>query len=253
MSRKTEQIAAPLYGRIRDALHALILDGTYPSGTRLPTEQSLCDSFGASRITIRQALERLRQEGLVRKVHGQGTFVCAPRVAQTVSTLQSFSEAMTPLGHQVANRVESMQFVIAGRSLAQRLQLAASARIAEIRRVRLLDGAAVSLETTYAAETAGTQLMQADLAGCDIFHVLERNCGIRIGHADVAIRSVAADVAVADALGIVPESPVLCIERHVFDRDGQPVLFEYLNFRGDAFQYQMRINRPGRPRARGRR
>jgi GntR family transcriptional regulator len=137
----------PLYGQIRETLHARILDGTYPTGTRLPTEQVLCEVFGVSRITIRQALEQLRQEGIVHKVHGQGTFVSAPRTSQHINALQSFSEAMIPMGHQVANRLESIRYRKAGEKLAARLQLGVDMRIAEITRVRLLDGAAATYFT----------------------------------------------------------------------------------------------------------
>ncbi|HXZ07556.1 MAG TPA: GntR family transcriptional regulator, partial [Paraburkholderia sp.] len=161
---KARQSAAPLYDRVRDALHARILDGTYPPGSRLPTEHELCESHGVSRITIRQALERLRQEGWVEKIHGQGTFVQRSRAVQNISALQSFSEAMTPLGHRVSNRVESVRVVDANSQLSSRLRLNAQARVTEIQRVRMLDGVAVSFEVTYAAREIGEQLLTADLA-----------------------------------------------------------------------------------------
>jgi GntR family transcriptional regulator len=249
--RKAAASPAPLYGRIREALHARILDGTYAAGARLPTEQLLCESFGASRITIRQALEQLRRVGLVYKVHGQGTFVSAPRASQDISALQSFSEAMTPMGHHVANRLDGVRYLKAGKELRSRLHLDAGDRVAEITRVRLLDGAAVSFERTYLDEALGSQLESADLVTRDLFHVIEQDCRIRIGYANVAIHSIPAGDDVADALAVPLGSPVLCIERHVFDSADAPILFEYLNFRGDAFQYQVQINRsrPGRTRA----
>jgi GntR family transcriptional regulator len=80
--------------------------------------------------------------------------------------------------------------------------------------------------------------------------VIEQDCGIRIGFANVAIRSIPASDAVADALAVPVGSPVLCIERHVFDSADAPVLFEYLNFRGDAFQYQLQVKRPKPARTR---
>ncbi|RKP54686.1 GntR family transcriptional regulator [Pararobbsia silviterrae] len=243
---KARHAAATLYDRIRDALHARILDGTYPPGSRLPTEHALCESHGVSRITIRQALERLRQEGWVEKIHGQGTFVQRSRAVQNVSALQSFSEAMTPFGHRVSNRVESARIVEANSQLLDRLRLDAQAQVTEIQRVRMLDGAAVSFEVTYAAHEIGAQLLIADLANRDIFHVIEQDCGVRIGHADLSIRSMPASGAVASGLEVEPGSSLLCIERVVYSRDGAPVLFEALHYRGDAFQYQLRIERAKR-------
>nr|WP_289814765.1 UTRA domain-containing protein [Paraburkholderia caribensis] len=86
----------------------------------------------------------------------------------------------------------------------------------------------------------------ADLANRDIFHVIEQDCGVRIGHADLSIRSMPASNAVAAALEVEPGSSLLGIERVVYSRDGAPVLFEALNYRGDAFQYQLRIERSKR-------
>lgn len=242
---RTRKSTGPLYEHVSETLHARILDGTYAPGARLPTEHALCEAYGVSRITVRQALERLRQEGLVEKVHGQGTFVRRSRAAQNIGALQSFSEAMTPLGHRVSNRVESARFVCVNSELTRRLLLGEATQVAEIQRVRMLDGAAVSFEVTYAVREVGETLIAADLDARDIFHVIEES-GVRIGHADLSIRSMPASEAVAAALGVEPGSALLGIERLVYDRDGAPVLFEALSYRGDAFQYQLRIDRAKR-------
>nr|MDW3659895.1 UTRA domain-containing protein [Paraburkholderia terrae] len=125
-------------------------------------------------------------------------------------------------------------------------QIEIDVRLTEIQRVRLLDGLAVSFELTYAAREVGEQLLVADLENRDIFHVIEQDCGVRIGHADLSIRSMPASEKVALALGVGPGSALLGIERLVHSRDGAPVLFEALSYRGDAFQYQLSIERAKR-------
>jgi GntR family transcriptional regulator len=240
--------AFPLYKRVKDQLRARMLDGTYAPEMQLPTEQALCDMFEVSRITVRQALEELRQEGAVKKVHGRGTFVTPPRAYQNIDALQGFSEAMAPLGHQVSNRLEGLRFLEAREEIRSRLGVADGTRIAEIKRVRLLDGAALSFETTYLGEPLARRLTGSDLTTQDIFGLIEEHGGVRIGHANVAMDAVAADEETALALGLAPLSPVLRVERHVFDANGHPILFEYLHFRGDAFQYRIRIDRDPVPK-----
>lgn len=235
--------AFPLYKRVKDQLRARMLDGTYAPETQLPTEQALCDMFEVSRITVRQALDELRQEGAVKKVQGRGTFVAPPRAYQNIDALQGFSEAMAPLGHQVSNRLEGLRFLEAGDAIRSRLDMEDDTRVAEIKRVRLLDGAALSFETTYLAEPLARRLASLDLATRDIFGLLEEHSQIRIDHANVAMGAIPADEETALALALAPATPVLRIERHVFDVNGHPILFEYLHFRGDAFQYRMRIDR----------
>src|SRR6188768_3076663 len=85
----------PLYNQLKELLRSQILDGTYPSGSRMPSESELGELFQVSRITVRQALGDLQKEGLIFKIHGKGTFVAKPKAFQNVSKLQGLSEAMS--------------------------------------------------------------------------------------------------------------------------------------------------------------
>ncbi|SAL42622.1 GntR family transcriptional regulator [Caballeronia sordidicola] len=242
-----QDYAAPLYRRIKDQLRARMLDGTYAPDAQLPTEQALCDMFDVSRITVRQALDELRQEGAVKTVRGRGTFVAPPRAYQNIAALQGFSEAMIPLGHQVTNRLEGFRYFDPDVDLRARLGLDTdvgnSVRVAEIKRIRILDGTRLSFETTFLGELLAQKLMTADLATQDIFKLVEERSAVRIDHANVAVDAILADEETLSALELAPGSPVLRVERHVFDIHARPVLFEFLHFRSDAFQYRMRIDR----------
>jgi GntR family transcriptional regulator len=109
--------------------------------------------------------------------------------------------------------------------------------------VRLLNRSPVSYEVTYLPEALGRQLERADLVTRDIFLILENDCAMPLGAADLAIDAVAASPSVARALRIEKGAPLLRIERLTHDANGQPVDFEYLYFRGDTFQYRLRIDR----------
>ncbi len=233
----------PLYEQIKAALRAHILDGTYAPHARMPSESGLCASFGVSRITVRQALGDLEKEGLLFRVHGKGTFVSKPKAFQNVTALQGFAEAMSSMGHEIVNQLRTLRFVQADPHIAERLALPEGARVAEIHRVRLLNREPVSLEVTWVPEALGKRLANADLVTRDIFLILENDCGLALGHADVSIDAVLADDELADALHLDEGGPVLRIERLTHTADGTPVDYEYLYFRGDAFQYRLRVDR----------
>jgi len=235
--------AAPLYVQIKDTLRARILDGTYAPHSRMPSEHELCAAFGVSRITVRQALGDLQKEGLLFKLHGKGTFVSKPKAFQNVTSLQGFAEAMSSMGYEIVNQVRSVRTVKADRHLATKLNVQEGAPLVEIHRVRLLNREPVSLEQTWVPEALGKRLAGADLATRDIFLVLENDCGIPLGHADVSIDAILADDEIVDALQVEESSPVLRIERLTHDASGAPIDYEYLYFRGDAFQYRLRIDR----------
>jgi len=235
--------SVPLYAQIKDALRVQILDGTYAPHSQMPSEHELCAMYGVSRITVRQALGDLQKEGLLFKLHGKGTFVSKPKAFQNVSSLQGFAEAMSSMGYEIVNQLRSFRVVEANRHVAARLGLKEGAPVTEIHRVRLLNREPVSLELTWLPEALGTRLVNADLVTRDIFLILENDCGVPLGHADVAIDAILADDEIVDALRVEEGSPVLRIDRLTHDAAGTPIDYEHLYFRGDAFQYRFRIDR----------
>lgn len=233
----------PLYSQLKELLRTRILDGTYPPHSRMPSESELGKAFDVSRITVRQALGDLQKEGLIFKIHGKGTFVAKPKAFQNVSTLQGLAESMTQMGYEVLNRLRSFKFVLASALVAERLQVEEGSLVTEIKRVRLINREPVSLEVTYLPQAVGEKLEKADLATRDIFLILENDCGIAIGHADLAIDAVLADSDLTQALLVEEGAPIMRIERLTHAADGTPLDFEHLYYRGDAFQYRLRIDR----------
>jgi GntR family transcriptional regulator len=252
MSKQTSNLvpltSVPLYAQIKDALRTRILDGTYAPHSQMPSEHELCAVFSVSRITVRQALGDLQKEGLLFKLHGKGTFVSKPKPFQNVSSLQGFAEAMSSMGYEIVNKLRSLRVVKADRQVAARLNIEEGAPVTEIHRVRLLNREPVSLELTWLPEALGKRLAHADLATRDIFLILENDCGVPLGHADLTIDAILADEEIVEALRVKEGGPVLRIDRLTHDAAGVPIDYEHLYFRGDAFQYRLRIDRekPGK-------
>src|SRR3569833_2314520 len=129
---------SPLYGRIVELVRTRILDGTYPSGARVPSETELGVLFGASRITVRHALGVLQRESLIFTLHGKGSFVSRPKAYQNVTSLTGLAESMAARGHEVLNHLQGLRSVPADARVASRLRLQAGTPVTEIRRVRVL-------------------------------------------------------------------------------------------------------------------
>ncbi|MCG8906901.1 GntR family transcriptional regulator [Pseudomonas sp. DP-17] len=233
----------PLYSQLKEILRTRILDGSYPPLSRMPSEAELGKAFDVSRITVRQALGDLQKEGLIFKIHGKGTFVAKPKAFQNVSTLQGLGESMSQRGYEVINRLRSFKTVPASAQVAARLQVAEGENVVQIKRARLVNRELVSLEVTWLPEHVGKRLEKADLVSRDIFLILENDCALPLGHADLAIDAILADAELASALEVQEGSPVMRIERLTHTADGTPLDYEHLYYRGDAFQYRLRIDR----------
>ncbi|SFV01448.1 GntR family transcriptional regulator [Pseudoduganella namucuonensis] len=241
----------PLHTQLRERLRERILDGSYAPHAQLPAESELGAIFGVSRITVRQALGDLQKEGLIFKVPGKGTFVAKPKAFQELTQLEGLAEAMSRMGYEIYNQVVSHKTVPASAKVAQKLGLAKDQPVCEIKRVRHLNREPLSLEITYVRAELGERLAGEDLAGRDIFAILENDYGITLGHADLRIEAVLSDAALAHALRVDEGSAILRMERltHSAGADGTPhsqqvpLDFEYLYFRGDAFQYRLQVAR----------
>lgn len=233
----------PLFTQLKDALRERILDGTYPPMSRVPSEHQLCEMFSVSRITVRQALGDLQKEGLIFKIPGKGTFVARPKAFQNVTTLQGLGESVQAQGFEVFNQVRSLRRVPATAQVAQRLQVDEGTPVLQVKRVRLINRQPVSLEVTYLPASLEPVLERADLASRDLFLILENDAGIPLGHADLAVDAILADPELAQALSVEEGAPVMRIERLTHDSQGAPLDYEFLYYRGDAFQYRLRIDR----------
>ena len=233
----------PLYTQIKEILRNRILDGTYKAHEQMPSESDLTRSFEVSRITVRQALGDLQKEGLIFKIHGKGTYVSQPKAFQNLGKLQGFGEAMATMGYETFSQVISFKIVPADKTVALKLGLGENEMVSEIRRVRYLNRAPISLDVTYLPKTIGERLIKEDLAHRDIFLILENDYGYSLGQAELQIEAMLADESLGRLIHLQEGSPVLRIERLTFTTDNQPLDFEYLYYRGDAFQYRLRVER----------
>ncbi|MFT4102013.1 MAG: GntR family transcriptional regulator [Burkholderiaceae bacterium] len=233
---------SPLYTQIKEILRGRILEGTYQPNQQMPSESEMMAAFGVSRITVRQALSDLQGEGLVFKVHGKGTYVSRPRVFQDLDRLQGFDAAMRQKGHETHSKVLSLKAVKPSPLVQERLGLGADDEITQLRRLRFLNREPISIDVSYLPLAVGERLARHDLAARDVFAILENDLQIRLGHADLQIRAMLADDEMGRQLGTETGSPILFIERTVHTTDGKPFEYENLYYRGDAFQYKVRVS-----------
>jgi GntR family transcriptional regulator len=246
MSNMTQIMAGqsplPLYVQIRDSLRRQILDGSYEVHARLPSENEMMNTFGVSRITIRQALRDLHNEGLVFSAQGKGTFVSKPKAVQNVQRLEGFGEAMAAQGYEASARVLSIQQMKAPKAVVAALDLQPGDDVVEVKRVRYLNRSPVCIDDSYFPMDIGRRMFGLDLSG-DIFPLLENFFGIPLGGADIGLDATLADEEAQQYLNLKTGEAILRVERLTHDQNGRPIDFEYLCYRGDSYKYQFRIDR----------
>jgi GntR family transcriptional regulator len=236
----------PLYAQVEAMLVADISGGTYPPGSRLPSEEGLIERFMVSRTTIRTTIQNLVRRGLLEIRRGKGTFVREPRISQELTGLSGFVEDMNALGRHASARVLDQQVIPAGEFVASRLGLTTGTPVVRIRRVRLADGVPLSMDETYLPRELGEKVMANDLETEPIFSLLEQKYSTPLVEAEYAMEAVSADAAVAQALHVKAGSPIFLIERTSYSVAHRPVDYERLFYRGDQIRFVTRMARRAR-------
>ena len=137
--RNPARATEPLYAKLRNHLRMQILSGSLHPSDQLPSELMLVRQFNVSRVTVRQALRELRNEGLIRSAQGKGCFV-SPQGVQDSRSMMGFHQSMATLGFLAASEVLSVAERHASAEVAQALGLSRRAPVLELRRMRRLNG-----------------------------------------------------------------------------------------------------------------
>jgi GntR family transcriptional regulator len=219
----------PRYYEIEQALRTRIaaLEPHQP----LPSDAQLCDEFGVSRMTARNAVQRLVQEGLVYRVPGRGTFVAAARASRTATHILSFSDEMRRRGRAPSSRVVESSRRAAAEDERRRL---GADEVVVLRRVRLADGEPLALETAVFAAGRAEGVLDGDLERESLFARFVA-AGIVPTAGRASLSAEAASAEDARLLGVRRGEPLLVERRLIHDQDGRPLEWTESRYVGSRY------------------
>jgi GntR family transcriptional regulator len=225
-----------LRGILEDLLEAL------PPGAALPSERELAERYGLARMTVRNEIERLTAEGSVYRLHGRGTFVAEPRVAQA-GAFSSFTEDMVARGLVPGSIVRSSEVIEADGFLAAALELAPGDRCFRLDRVRTADGRPMAIEQVFLPLQHFEGIEQVDFADASLFVVLGERFGVSLQDAQQRVVAVKIEPEEAPLLGVPEGEPGLRFHTVARNGDGIPVYYAVSLFRGDRYEIDLRQTR----------
>ncbi len=206
------------YRRIADEVRARILSGEYAAGRVLPSEAELSGEFDVSRVTVRKALEQLRDEELVDSRQGFGWFVAGETVRQPLARLATIEDQMRDSGATPERRILEFAFERAPRDVAAALGVT---QVLRVRRVNMADGEPFAIVTVWCPADLAEHLSRADVERSPFYELLD----IPLSGATQTIGADAADGEEAAILKVPVGSPVLRCLRTTTSADGKTVLF----------------------------
>ena len=227
--------ASPLYRQLMQRIRADIASGVYPVHSRIPSEAELGQTYQVSRVTVRKALAELTEEGLLRRMQGKGTYVCAPRLRTNLREVTSFHEACRMMGCVPGTKVISAQVIHAEEKLREELTLQGEAAV-EIIRLRTADGEPVMLETNCFA-TDYAYLLEENLND-SLYHLLGKR-GVEAANGRHEISLCHATAQQAKLLDVEVGTALLRLDQVIYDQHDAPLHTSHQVIRGDRFTFRI--------------
>jgi len=210
----------PAYRQIEQALRERI--ARLPPGERLPSDAELCVQFGVSRMTARNAMERLAVDGLIRREPGRGSFVAQPPAHRRTNRLMTFTQEMRRAGRVPASHVLTREIRPATAGEASSLGIPPRQPIVHLRRLRLADDQPIALETAVLVGDCAAAVMTADLATGSLHETLAGS-GFVLRRGSGTITAAMATQEDARLFGIRAGSPLLVERRIIEDERGRRI------------------------------
>ena len=233
----------PLHIRIRETIRRQVRDGELVDASgRLLTEAELVKHFGVSRVTIRNAIRPLVDEGMFARERGRGTFLRSNKPENWVGRLMGFSETIRDAGYAPGARVLHQGMTNRHDEIVR--ELLQERAVWELKRVRLADDTPIAIEHAYYPPDIGLELEKRDLTSIIMYRVFESDLCIDIKEASQTISATRADAFSADLLGVEIGSPLLSMQRLTTSADGRPLELLRSVYLPDYFQFTISLMRP---------
>jgi GntR family transcriptional regulator len=244
-SRIDRHSPIPMYFQLARLLSAAIVGGELSAGTRLPSEPNLCTQFNVSRATVRQAFQRLENEGLIRRVKGHGTFVADARERSWL--LQSsegfFHEEVDRLGFDVTSKVLQAEHTALSYPATQALQLPVGSVGGILERIRYVDNKVALHVTDFVPAQYADAVLSLQEQDGSLYDRLEELSGVTVHGGRRTLEAAHAPAAIAELLEVKPRTALSFIESVSWDREGHPFHFFQLWLRTDRIKIEVEVIR----------
>lgn len=230
----------PAYVRIRDQIKREIDEQVWKVGERLPSERDLAEEFEVSRMTLRQAISLLVEEGVLERRVGSGTFVASTRVQEKMRGTTSFTEIIKAQGKEPSSQLISYRKTIPNEQEVEKLGIYPTENIIRMERVRYADKVPVVYEVASIPEKFIKNFKKEEITQ-HFFQTLQEH-GYKIGKSHQTIYARLAKDKIAQYLAIPKGQAILGLTQVSYLDDGTAFEFVKSQYVGERFEFYLENN-----------
>lgn len=233
----------PFYLQLEELLLKRVSSGEWPPGGQIPTESELCEQYGVSRVTVRQALARLVQRGLLTRGRGKGTFVRDSRLTASARSVSSFSTELGALGMKPGAELLGIDRVQASEAVADAMHREPGTELFRLRRLRTADGQPIAVQTCLLVAEMFPGLDEQVRDNTSLYELLSSVYGVAPVEAMEVFRVAGVPRELAPLLQVARGSHAFHVVRVSF---AGPGAFEHTTsfIRGDRYEIRLPLRNP---------
>ncbi|EOL42167.1 GntR family transcriptional regulator [Enterococcus phoeniculicola] len=228
----------PVYIQIHDQLKEEIENGVWKIGDRLPSERELSVKFGVSRMTLRQAIQTLSDEGILERKIGSGTYVAREKVQEKMTGTTSFTEIMESQNRVPSSKTVSYFITSPSSSEMDKLNLSKNDSILRMERIRYADGVPICFEVASIPNKLVEKFSKAEITD-SFYRTLEEKGGKKVGRANQTISAMLASERISEYLEIKRGEAILRLRQISYFEDGVPFEYVRTQYVGNRFEFYL--------------
>ncbi|ANK61317.1 MULTISPECIES: GntR family transcriptional regulator [Loigolactobacillus] len=229
---------SPVYIQIHNSIKRDIEAGKWAIGDRIPSERELAISFGVSRMTLRQAIQTLVDEGILERRVGAGTYVANQKVQEKMSGVTSFTDIMLAQGKTPSSKTISYHVASPSLSEKEKLNLPDGAQVLRMERIRFADDVPISFEVATVPEALVQDFSKAEVTS-SLYRTLEEKANLVLGGAQQTVTAQVSSERIADFLQIKRGDPILRLRQVSFLQSGEPFEYVRTQYVGTRFEFYL--------------
>lgn len=230
-------MGSPIYIQIHNDLKESIENGKWKVGDRLPSERELADQYDVSRMTLRQAVQTLVDEGILERRVGSGTYVAREKVQEKMSGITSFTQLMEDQGKVPSSKIISYRITIPSLSEQEHLRLNDHDQILRMERIRYADQVPICFEVATVPYRIVKSYQRSQITK-SLYQTLQAH-GLKIGHAQQTVSAASASEKSANYLNIKRGAPILKLRQITQLDTGMPFEYVRTEYAGERFEFYL--------------